>query len=77
MTTQIAVRLPEALVAYLDEAVARGEVPSRAALVTAALERERRARAAARDAAILRATGSPDDLDELVRWSIDHAVAED
>ena len=40
MSTQIAVRLPDEMVAYLDAEVAAGRVPSRAAFVTSALERE-------------------------------------
>ena len=54
MTTQIAVRLPDDLVAFLDRSVAEGRVTSRAALVTSALEREMRRVLAEHDAAILR-----------------------
>jgi Arc/MetJ-type ribon-helix-helix transcriptional regulator len=70
MTTQIAVRLPDEMVAFLDHSVAAGEVPSRAALVVVSIEREMRRRAAARDARILDERGSGDDLDELVSWSV-------
>ena len=70
MTTQIAVRLPEEMVAFLDHSVAAGEAPSRAALVGAAIEREMRRRAAARDVRILKETDPGDDLDELVSWSV-------
>ncbi|QPL05940.1 MULTISPECIES: ribbon-helix-helix domain-containing protein [Actinomyces] len=69
MSTQIAVRLPEDLVAFLDEVVAQGEAPSRAAAVARALERERRERAAAEDARILAELGPQDDLDDLVEWN--------
>lgn len=72
MTTQIAVRLPDEIVAFLDKAVADGHAASRAALVTAALEREMRRQEAERDAAILRATGTEDDLDVLVDWTVRH-----
>jgi Arc/MetJ-type ribon-helix-helix transcriptional regulator len=64
MTMQIAVRLPEELVRFIDELVADGRASSRAAAVTQALQRERRREMAARDAAIL-AAGQPDDLDGL------------
>lgn len=72
MTTQIAVRLPDDLVAFLDRAVADGRAVSRAALVTSALEREMRRQAAERDAAILRDKGTGDDLDVLVEWTTRH-----
>ncbi len=75
MTTQIAVRLPDEMVSFLDRSVAAGKATSRAALVASALEREMRVRAAQRDAAILRAEGTADDLDELVSWSVTHAAA--
>ena len=62
MSTQIAVRLPEELVAFVDRLVSDGRAPSRAAVVTRALHRE----VAARDAAILAAAGaSEDDMDAL------------
>jgi Arc/MetJ-type ribon-helix-helix transcriptional regulator len=71
MSTQIAVRLPDDLVAFVDELVRHGDAPSRAAVVARALRRERRQAAAARDAAIL-ATAEPDhDLDRLA----EHATA--
>ena len=76
MTTQITVRLPDEMVAFLDSSVAAGEAPSRATLVASALEREMRRRAAEADAAILRARGTPDDLDALVAWSAEHTVIE-
>lgn len=42
MTTQIAVRLPDAVVEFVDAQVRAGEARSRAAFVTSALEREMR-----------------------------------
>lgn len=48
MSTQIAVRLPDGMVAFLDKAAAEGKAASRAALVTSALEREMRRQAAER-----------------------------
>lgn len=77
MTTQIAVRLPDDLVAFLDAAVTSGAAPSRAALVARAVEREMRRQAAETDAAILR-TADPDaDLDALVHWSASHVMPQD
>jgi Arc/MetJ-type ribon-helix-helix transcriptional regulator len=67
MSTQIAVRLPDNLVAYVDELVRRGDAPSRAAVVARALRRERRQAAAARDAAILARTEPDSDPDQLSR----------
>jgi Arc/MetJ-type ribon-helix-helix transcriptional regulator len=65
MTTQIAVRLPEDLVRFVDQLVSDGRAPSRAAVVSQALERERRREVAARDAAILATSSDEDDLDAL------------
>lgn len=77
MTTQIAVRLPDEMVLFLDQAVASGQAPSRAALVASAVEREMRRLAAERDAQILRDQGAADDLDELVQWSSTRLDLED
>ena len=77
MSTQIAVRLPDEMVAFLDRAVATGKASSRAALVAAAVEREMRRRAAEDDAQVLRERGPVDDLDDLVRWSGSHLEVED
>ena len=77
MSTQIAVRLPDEMVAFLDRTVATGKAPSRAALVASAVEREMRRLAAEQDALILRAKGAADDLDALVEWTATHAAIED
>jgi Arc/MetJ-type ribon-helix-helix transcriptional regulator len=69
MSTQIAVRLPDDVVTFLDQSVAAGRATSRAALVARALEREMRRQAGERDAEILDAAGAADDLDALVSWS--------
>ncbi len=62
-------------VAFLDDAVAAGEVTSRAALVASALEREMRRRLAERDARILRESGTADDLGAVVEWTVEnHAL---
>lgn len=77
MSTQIAVRLPDEMVAFLDRSVADGLATSRAALVASAVEREMRLQVAQRDAAILRGAGPADDLDDLVTWTAAHALTED
>lgn len=77
MSTQIAVRLPDEMVAFLDRTVATGRAASRAALVAAAVEREMRRQAADQDAQLLRRHGSADDLDDLVSWTGAHVVVED
>jgi Arc/MetJ-type ribon-helix-helix transcriptional regulator len=72
MTTQIAVRLPDDIVSFLDEQVSSGAAPSRAAVVARALDRERRREAAQRDAAIYAARAGrsePSDLDQLATWA--------
>ena len=58
MTTQIAVRLPDDLVEFVDSLVETGAASSRASVVAKALEREHRRAIAARDAEIL-AVGEP------------------
>lgn len=77
VTTQIAIRLPDQLVAYLDETVARGDEKSRASFIVSAVEREIRHRAAHEDAKILASRGTEDDLDGLVTWTASTAVFED
>ncbi|MER7273230.1 hypothetical protein ABT369_02115 [Dactylosporangium sp. NPDC000244] len=71
MTTQIAVRLPEDLLEYIDEEVASGASASRAAVVTRALIRDRRRTIAERDARIYAtpAGGDEDGLDNLAAWA--------
>ena len=59
MSTQIAVRLPDSMVEFLDRLVAEGQAPSRASVVERALAREFRRQIAARDAA-----GADDDMDD-------------
>ena len=65
MTKQIAVRLSDELVAFVDEIVESGRERSRAAVVSRALEREQRRMVAARDAAILAASGPDPELEGL------------
>lgn len=56
MSKQIAVRLPDDVVEFVDAVVGSGRERSRAAVVLRALERERRRVVAERDAAILAST---------------------
>ena len=66
VSKQIAVRLPDDVVDFIDREVAHRHVESRASFVLKALERERRRLIAARDAAILaKGTTADDDFDEL------------
>jgi Arc/MetJ-type ribon-helix-helix transcriptional regulator len=66
VSTQIAVRLPDEIVAFVDDEVRGQHARSRAAVVVRALERERRRRLAERDAEILAAgTAAPSDVDSL------------
>lgn len=69
MSTQIAVRLPDELVAFIDEHVRRGQDSSRAAFVARAVERQRRQETAERDAAILAAEGADKDFDGLADYA--------
>ncbi len=69
VSMQIAVRLPEELVEFIDRLVADGRAPSRAAVVSQALQRERRRELAARDAAILATVAENDDLDALAEYA--------
>jgi antitoxin MazE3 len=76
VSTQIAVRLPDEMVAFLDRTVASGKASSRAALVASAVEREMRRLLAEQDAQILSAQGAGDDLDDLVQWTSTHVQSE-
>ncbi len=70
MSKQIAVRLSDELVDFVDGIVSSGAGRSRAGVVTLALERERRRAVAARDAEILARTGPDPELAGLA----EHAV---
>lgn len=74
MSKQIAVRLPDDLVAFVDELVGTGGEPSRAAVVTRALERERRRRVAMHDAEILARSGPDPVLDGLAQHAARQSV---
>ena len=71
MTKQIAVRLPDELVDYIDSAVRSGQARSRADLVSRALDRERRQAMAERDVEILRsASADRDEFDGLAEYAV-------
>jgi len=69
MSRQIAVRLPDSMVEFLDRLVAEGQAPSRASVVERALAREFRRQIAARDAAILAEAGTDADMDSLADYA--------
>lgn len=69
MSKQIAVRLPDELVEFLDELVAAGRFDSRAAVVTRELKRLKRRIEAEADAEIYRREGDDPDLVEFVRYT--------
>ena len=69
MGIQIAVRLPESMVEFLDRLVAEGQATSRASVVERALAREFRRLIAARDAAILAEAGADPDMDSLADYA--------
>jgi len=68
MSTQIAVRLPDELVAYVDSLVAQG-AGSRATVVARALNLYQQQLSGEADARILEESGDYDDFDELVGHS--------
>jgi Arc/MetJ-type ribon-helix-helix transcriptional regulator len=76
MSKQIAVRLTDELVAFVDDVVHSGQEPSRAAVVTRALQRERRRMIAVRDAEILSQKGTDPELDELAAHTAQLAIDE-
>ena len=65
MSKQIAVRLPDDIVDFIDQLVDNGHASSRAVVVARAIDRERRRAVAARDAAILAHLDTDPDLDSL------------
>jgi Arc/MetJ-type ribon-helix-helix transcriptional regulator len=69
MSMQIAVRLPDSMVEFLDRLVAEGQAPSRASVVERALAREFRRQIAARDAAILAEAGADPDMNSLAAYA--------
>jgi Arc/MetJ-type ribon-helix-helix transcriptional regulator len=69
MSRQIAVRLPEDVVEFVDEQVRAGTAKSRAAFVARALEFERRRAVSVRDAEILARAGADTDMDSLAQYA--------
>lgn len=69
MSKQLTVRLPDRLVDFIDQLIAQGRATSRAAVISGAIERERRRAIAERDAAILSRHEDDDDLDELASYA--------
>ncbi|MGH3870180.1 MAG: antitoxin [Pseudonocardiaceae bacterium] len=69
MSKQIAVRLPDDIVAFIDQLVDNGQASSRAVVVARAINRERRKAIAVRDAAILARAGTDTDLDGLAEYA--------
>ncbi|MDP9181395.1 MAG: ribbon-helix-helix domain-containing protein [Actinomycetota bacterium] len=65
MSIQIAVRLPDALVAYVDQAVAAGRVRSRAELVARLIARDARRQRAEEDLQRLIDAGALADVETL------------
>ena len=76
MSKQIAVRLADDLVEFVDEVVDSGQEPSRAAVVSRALERERRRVIAARDVEILEASGPDPELAGLAELAAGFPIAD-
>jgi Arc/MetJ-type ribon-helix-helix transcriptional regulator len=77
MTIQIAVRLAEESVSFIDEQVRAGRARSRADVIGKALVREARRERAARDLEAIiadRAVNGPDDLDDLARAAVTTAL---
>ena len=74
MSKQIAVRLPDEIVEFLDVQVSEGRAKSRAVIVGRALERERRREVAARDAEILARLGDDPDMDRLAAHVADAPI---
>ncbi|MBV9819697.1 MAG: hypothetical protein JOZ07_15300 [Solirubrobacterales bacterium] len=69
MSKQIAVRLSDDLVEFVDWLVRSGREHSRAGVVARALERERRRLTAERDAQILATTGPDPELAGLAAYA--------
>ncbi len=69
MATQIAVRVPDALIEFIDAQVDAGKAESRADMVRRALERERRREAAEAEVAVLAALGGADPYPDLAGFT--------
>jgi Arc/MetJ-type ribon-helix-helix transcriptional regulator len=69
VSIQIAVRLPDDMVEFLDLLVSQGRATSRASVIERALAREIRSEIAARDAAILAQAGDDAEMDSLAEYA--------
>jgi Arc/MetJ-type ribon-helix-helix transcriptional regulator len=69
MSKQIAIRLPDELVDFVDDIIESGAERSRATFVARALERERRRVVAARDAEILAGAGPDPEFAGLAEYA--------
>ncbi|HEU5265115.1 MAG TPA: hypothetical protein VFU35_00385 [Jatrophihabitans sp.] len=69
MSTQIAVRLPDEIVQFVDAQVSSGAAKSRADFIWHAIKREQRRLAAERDAAIYAEFGEDPELDGLAEYA--------
>jgi Arc/MetJ-type ribon-helix-helix transcriptional regulator len=67
--TQITVRIPDDLAAFIDGRVGAGVADSRASVVVSALRRERRRLEADRDAGIYAVERDDPDLDALAAYA--------
>lgn len=74
MSIQIAVRLPDDMVRFVDQLVEKGRGSSRAAVIMRALDRERRHEMAVQDAAIYAESGEDADMVDLVQYLSGHPV---
>jgi Arc/MetJ-type ribon-helix-helix transcriptional regulator len=74
MSTQIAVRLPDDVVVYIDGLVEQNVVRSRAEFVAKAIARERRHRTALADVEVLTRVGGDSELDALIAYQAAHPV---
>jgi len=75
MSVQIGVRLTDDLAIWLDEEVAEGRAPSRAAAVASAVSEARRRAMARADALVYAKAAGDSDLDELAEWAVRHRPA--
>ena len=69
MSRQIAIRLPDDILEFIDQRVAQGVSRSRASVVVQALRREQRLAIAAGDASILAASRGDSDMDGLAEYA--------
>lgn len=66
MSTQVAVRLPDSLLAEIDRAISNGQATNRTSLVEQALRRELRRLQAERDLRILQESADDNGFDDMI-----------